>query len=346
MRSNGWAKSFNLSISTLDENYEHSKRRILLIVFTVLTFLLTLVLNILNSIGLKIFVINSSDFLQSPFHVFQTFLATNLATSLWITYMWIFIFIWQAAWLAYGVSTIFRKSSSDYLYKYPPVMHWLIYLNFSITNLLHIFCLTLWSQNLFGFATFYTALMFISLYIAVFMSLFKLSDYQREMYYTEKTRDVWSIRLLVQNGLFMYAAWSFVMFLITLSITLVHELKFSKENAHLLIIILMFIKLVAYFLVENFVLYRYCKFIFTPWLVYGLFLADLVFYPNKTEYQMSPTMANSYWSYKFSHAVSILNLNYLLEICLVAVFSFLLICKVVKFVWNEVLFQKTFLNSF
>ena len=157
---------------------------------------------------------------------------------------------------------------------------------------------------------------------------------------------MWSIRLLVQNGLFMYAAWSFVMFLITLSITLVYELKFSKENAHLLIIIFMFIKLVAYFLVENFVLYRYCKFIFTPWLVYGLFLADLVFYPNKAEYQVAPTMANSYWTYKFSHAVSILNLNYLLEICLVAMFSFLLICKVVKFVWNEVFFQKTFLNSF
>ena len=78
MHSNGWAKSFNLSISTLDEkyvnlsgiwnvstiiisfiklcqSYAHSKRRILLIVFTVVTFLLTLVLNILNSIGLKIF---------------------------------------------------------------------------------------------------------------------------------------------------------------------------------------------------------------------------------------------------------------------------------------------------
>lgn len=349
MSKSAWSRSFNLSISQLDENYEHSKKRIFLIVSTVLIFLLSLTVNIVNATGSKFFGLDifpeTSDQVFSLFH-------TDLASTLWITYMWIVIYIWQGAWLVYGVTTIFRKSSSDYFYKYPPVMHWLIYLNFSITNILHLVSLGLWSHKLFGFATFYTAFMFISLYIAVSLSLFKLSDYQREMYYTEKTKDVWIIRILVQNGLFMYAAWSFIMFLITLSITLDWELNMSRDNVHLLITSLLLAKLIVYFLVENFAMYSYCKFIFTPWIVYGLFLIDLLASPPlesqgfvDLRVGLFPT-AGSFWDYQVSNLAGLLNINYFLEVCVTVVFVFLFICKCVKFVWDEFCNRKTFLNSF
>lgn len=348
MSKGAWSRSFNLSVSTLDENYTHSKRRIALIIITILVFLLSLALNIINATGSKVFDLDL--FPVSSYKVFNVF-HTSLASSLWITYMWVLIFAWQAAWLVYGVTTIFRTSSSDYFYKYPPVMHWLIYLNFSITNLLHLVCLGLWTRKLFVFATFYTAFMFISLYIAVSLSLFKLSDYQREMYYTEKTKDVWSIRILVQNGLFMYASWSFIMFLITLSITLTYELNMSKSIVHLIIIGLLLAKLIFYFLIENFAMYNYCKFIFTPWIVYGLFLIDLLASPsahlNREEASFSffPSKG-SYWDYQVNNFKSLLNINYFLEICVLSVFIFLVVCKVVKFVWNEFCNRKSFLNSF
>lgn len=335
-------------MSILDENYIHSKRRIVLIISTVLTFMLSLILNFVNLTGSKFFGFNV--FPTTSYKVFGLF-HTNLASSLWITYMWILIFAWQLAWLIYGVSTIFRKSSSDYFYKYPPVMHWLIYLNFSVTNIIHLACLILWSRKLFGFATLYTAFMFISLYIAVSLSLFKLSDYQREMYYTEKTKDVWSIRILVQNGLFMYASWSFIMFLITLSVTLSYEMNISKGTVHLIITSLLLLKIISYFLVENFLMYNFCKFIFTPWIVYGLFLIDLLVSPpfdltaTETNFNIYPT-SGSYWDYQINNFTSLLNINYFLEICVMSVFVFLFICKVIKFVWNEFCNQKVFLNSF
>jgi hypothetical protein len=146
----------------------------------------------------------------------------------------------------------------------------------------------------------------------------------------------------------MYAAWSFIMFLITLSISLISELNLTKENTHLVIIVLMLIKLIAYFLIENFALYKYCKFIFTPWLVYGLFLADLILNPGFNDHQSVVYMPsnNSLWSYHVSKIISLLNLNYLLEICLAAIYLFLFICKVVKFIWNELVFQKIYLNNF
>ncbi len=145
----------------------------------------------------------------------------------------------------------------------------------------------------------------------------------------------------------MYASWSFVMFLITLSITLVNEFDFKSESIHLLVISLMLVKLGIYFFVENFAMYKYCKFVFTPWLIYGLFLSDMVFNPSKAINKnitlvYMPLNAN----YELSEIISLLNLNYFLEICLMSVFVFLLICKIVKFVWNELFHQKIFLNSF
>lgn len=349
MSKGAWSRSFNLSLSTIEEHYDHSKRKIALIICTVLTFLLSLVLNIVNITGSKF--LGFDIFPETTHQVFSLF-PTSLASSLWISYMWIVIFIWQAAWLVYGITTIFRKSSSDYLYKYPPVMHWLVYLNFSITNILHLVCLSLWSRKLFGFATFYTAFMFISLYIAVSLSLFKLMDYQREMYYTEKTNDVWSIRILVQNGLFMYASWSFVMFLITLSITLTYELDMSQFSVHLIIIGLLTLKIVVYFLVENFALYSYCKFVFTPWIIYGMFLLDLLVNPpaatlnyRHTQFNVFPLSGN-YWDFQIANLKSLLHIDYLLEIVVGTLFVILFIVKVLKFVWNEFCHRKTFLSSF
>lgn len=150
----------------------------------------------------------------------------------------------------------------------------------------------------------------------------------------------------------MYAAWSFIMFLITLSITLNYEMNMSKENVHLLITFLLLAKLIVYFLIENFAMYSYCKFIFTPWLVYGLFLIDLLVSPpvdasgdDDLRISVFPT-AGSYWDYQVSNFAGLLNVNYFLEVCVTVVFVFLFICKVVKFVWNEFCNRKTFLNSF
>ena len=117
-------------------------------------------------------------------------------------------------------------------------------------------------------------MMFTSLYISGFTSLFKLSDYQREMTMTEKTKDVWCIRILVQNGTFLYASWSFLMFLFSLEVLLVYKIGISKQTAHLITLGIIAFKLIAYFLVENVFAYKYCKFLLTPWLMIGLFLID------------------------------------------------------------------------
>lgn len=149
----------------------------------------------------------------------------------------------------------------------------------------------------------------------------------------------------------MYASWSFVMFLITLAVTLVYELNMSEFNVHLIITGLLLVKIVIYFLIENYAVYSYCKFVFTPWLVYGLFLLDLLVNPpvnssgSSGSFNLFPTRGN-YWNYQVNNLSSLLKIDYLVEISLVSVFVFLFIVKVLKFVSNEFCQKKVFLHSF
>jgi hypothetical protein len=149
----------------------------------------------------------------------------------------------------------------------------------------------------------------------------------------------------------MYASWSFVMFLITLSITLSYELGVNQFNTHLVIVGLLLIKIIIHFLIENFALYSYCKFVFTPWIVYGLFLLDLLLNPpaksslEHTGFRLFPA-GESYWEYQIKHVKSLLYIDYVLEIVVASVFVLLFTVKVLKFIRNEFCNRKTFLNTF
>ena len=148
----------------------------------------------------------------------------------------------------------------------------------------------------------------------------------------------------------MYATWAFIMFLETLSITLHYEFDIDSDKIHIIIICTLLSKILLYFFIENIVMYDYCKFMITPWIMYGLFLIDLLNSLGENNgvgpgYRLIPSRG-SYWDFQVSNLASMLNLNYFLEICITAIFIFLFICKVIKFVWSEFCNRKTFLNSF
>lgn len=334
-----WAHNASLSVSSSEENYDHSYSRIALIIFTIVTFLFSIVLNLINYLDVSLF--GYRIFESSAKDVIDTF-ETYMSPSGCFYFTWVIIFGWQVLWLAYGVATIFRTSSSDYLYKYPPVMHWLVYLSFAAINVLNVICLFLWSYKLFTLTAAYSLLMALGLYITTFISLFKLSDYQREMYYTEKMTDVWAVRIFVQNGMALYAAWSFVMFLLALNLSLVYEFEMTQRGAHLVIMGFLLAKMVVYSLVENYAAYAYCKFLLAPWIVYAIYIFDVLVHQLAVKNRLAEaaTHENENASVFTSHRN--LNHNFLLHTLLITAWVFLVIAKLLRFVWNECCRQKRF----
>jgi hypothetical protein len=143
----------------------------------------------------------------------------------------------------------------------------------------------------------------------------------------------------------MYASWSFVLFLFTLNLSLVYEFKIAMETAHLVVMAILFVKLVAYYAIENHFAYSYCKFLFTPWIIYAFFLFDTLInqllVKNKLEINEHMKAYNGE-SVEKSLVYSKLNVNFLLHTCLISAWFFLLLAKLVNFFWSEFCRQKRF----
>lgn len=118
------------------------------------------------------------------------------------------------------------------------------------------------------------------------------------------------------------------MFLMTLSITLTDKYDITTDKVRLIVIGILLTKLSLYFVIENFLAYKYCKFIFTPWIIYILFLTNMMI-DFKNEYKN-----------EIYH-------NYFFQIFLVSFFIFLFILKLIKFFWSELFFyRKKYASNF
>ena len=131
----------------------------------------------------------------------------------------------------------------------------------------------------------------------------------------------------------MYASWSFIFFLYMLDLALVFEKICEKETSHFIIICLFFIKMISYFLLENYVYYKYCKFVFTPWIVYGIYTIDaLLGYHSKVN-----TTVILFKEF---------NVDLCLHLFLIVFFIFLLIAKITKFLLYEIFYYQKLVLHF
>jgi hypothetical protein len=140
-----------------------------------------------------------------------------------------------------------------------------------------------------------------------------------------RNKDVWLIRLLVQNGTIFYASWLFIVFLLNIEIILVAEFKISPDVCILIVLVLFSVKLLVYFVIENFLAYKYSKFLFANWLLYFVFLIGSLI--NLKD------IKDNYHLFVFELAV--LGLTFIL-----------FVYKLVKFIYNEFFLYKSFQNFF
>jgi hypothetical protein len=127
----------------------------------------------------------------------------------------------------------------------------------------------------------------------------------------------------------MFASWSFLMFLLVFSTTLSVKYELSEENLRLMLFILIVLKLILYFLIENFVAYKYFKFVFLPWIIYAIFLFNMIKI-YETNGRNSKGYENDFFFYIF----------------LLALYLFLFISKLIKFLWSEFFYKSKFSANF
>ncbi|XP_036935540.1 uncharacterized protein LOC119008915 [Acanthopagrus latus] len=283
----------------------HCPARAVLTLVGFFTFLIAFTLNTLAGYGA-----NSGVFNQATEDVTNKY-TTPITPAEWALFVWDFIYIWVFAMFIYLLVGLCRRSAYDWLYTTPAVLPYGFHVSIIVNVCLNIAWLFLNDRELLLPGLITSALMTITDYMVLFFSCHGLKIYGAWLHKYQNT-DLWLIRILVQNGVAVYATWGTLFTLLNLTIYLQHLAEVSKCDCAKLSLLLLLMKLLGWFLLENFHLDKHVRYIVTVYPVVMLW--------------MSGILSNS-----SSHGTSV----YIFSACIMAITTCLFVARIALVTWRH-----------
>ncbi|CAF1088395.1 unnamed protein product [Adineta ricciae] len=256
----------------INHYFRHSWWRILLIVTAFLSFILTCIFNGLASQGPNgVFTRQTgrvSD--ENP---------TEFTPAGWTFSIWGIIYFWQAAWLIYAISRIPRKSNIDYLYIHPNTLHFTVFIIYIINMALNITWLVVWDRGYFGWSFFILLAMFITIVVPMAITHILLGKNRQTYVNSNRTLDIWLVRIFVHNGLAIYGTWLYLATLLNLTVwisQIYNKDASSVADASTAALSLVLIAIFVYYICENIIFYSSMAYTFLPWFVLIFALTGII----------------------------------------------------------------------
>ncbi|XP_012735598.2 uncharacterized protein LOC105938417 [Fundulus heteroclitus] len=230
-------------------------------------FIITMAFSALAAAG-------SSPFLYDTGNISAQFVI-QITPSGWTFTIWTIIYIFLALVMAYAISGIFRKNAYGYVYCSPAVLPYGFYAFWCLNLVLNISWLFLWDRMFMPAALAFLILIALTNYAVIFFSCYGLSQYGAWLNKYHRV-DLWLHRVLIQNGIAIYATWTTIASLVNLTIVLVYDANVSNTDGATISLSILTVAVVAWFVLENFVLDKHVRFILTIypvviWALTGVF---------------------------------------------------------------------------
>ena len=181
--------------------------------------------------------------------------------------IWGVIFTWQALWMLYAWSYVFRPST-------PRAISWITLLLYTCANTNTIIWLFVWGNNRTDVSLAFVFFAWAFLWAGIWVQSVHLHRLAPDMSSTLKRYkiDLWITRLLVTNGLVIYGTWLTVATLLNFGIILRYFADVSDVTTGAVVVWMLSVVALSYFALENTVLDRYARFIFMvyPVLIWAL----------------------------------------------------------------------------
>ncbi|CAL8324621.1 unnamed protein product [Boreogadus saida] len=233
---------------------EHQGSLMLAILSSILLFVITLVFNGLAGPGIYPFLGTTAN-ISGEYE-------TEITPAGWTFAIWSLIYVWLVLMFVYILSGCCRKNSYGYVYCSPPVLSHGFFMAWCMNMGLNTAWLFLWDRSLMIVAAVFLLLIAGSNYIMISFACRGLhvhgawlSKYHR--------LDLWLHRVCVQNGLALYATWTTVATLVNLTIVLDYDAEMLPENAATVTLSVLTCILLAWCVLENWVLERHVRYIVT-----------------------------------------------------------------------------------
>nr|XP_020659041.1 uncharacterized protein LOC110084221 [Pogona vitticeps] len=247
----------------------HNKLKIFVMLLTLVTYTVTIVMNAAAGSGAFTGVFHTTVGNISFHH------DTDLTPASWTFFIWNLIFVWQYAWLGYALSGLCRRNEFGWVYIWPDVLPLSFYLMWMLNNALNIGWLFLWDSLYFSPALILLGLLTVTNYMALFVSHRAL--YLHTAWLRKKSKvDLWLVRILVQNGIAVYATWTTIATLLNFTVVLIYDGFISNKAATIISLCIFFFELIVWFYLENIVFDKYVRYNLTVYPVAILALSGIL----------------------------------------------------------------------
>ncbi|XP_034036496.1 uncharacterized protein LOC117519271 [Thalassophryne amazonica] len=243
----------------------HNPARVVLMFLGFLTFLAAITLNSLSG-----FSNNLGIFTQMTEDVSLKY-TTLFTPAQWTFFVWDFIYFWVFAMFSYMVVGLCRRSAYGFMFTTPAVLPYGFHISVIINMLFNITWLFLFDREMLFTVLITSLLMTATSYMILFFSCWGLRVYGGWLHKFHRT-DLWLIRILVQNGMAVYATWGMLCTLLNLTIYLQYQTETLKCYCVMASLLLLLMELLAWFLLENFWLDNDVRYVLTIYPVVVLWL--------------------------------------------------------------------------
>ena len=195
----------------------------------------------------------------------------KVVSSNWIfCVLWGGIHVYTALWMVYALTLLWRKSGvTSYLYYDPTFIPLSTYLCFAVTSIAGAFWLHLSDQGLVWENLIAVTIMLGFIQATFFTAVYGLSSKHRQyLKAIGKGREVKLTIGLVHNGIGMYQSWLILATLESVAITMVSTWGADTHTAWHVCLGVLTLVLIVWVIVDNFVIYKRTKYIFTPYIVF------------------------------------------------------------------------------
>ncbi|XP_072307460.1 uncharacterized protein [Eucyclogobius newberryi] len=231
---------------------KHNVSLLVTILLSLLFFVITMVFTALASTGL-------SPFLQTTANISSVY-TTEITPSGWTFSIWGIIYAFVAAALVYILSGLCRKNAYGYVYCSPPVLPRGFFVMLCLNLSLNLGWLLLWDRRLMIPALIFLIFIALTNYAVIAFSCLGLHTYGAWLNKNHKV-DLYLIRVLVQNGIAIYATWTTVASLVNLNVVLTTEAKMSQSDASTTTLAILTVIIVTWFVLENWLLEKHVRYI-------------------------------------------------------------------------------------
>ena len=202
---------------------------------------------------------------------------TDITPANWVFAICALIYVWQGAWLLFALTfPLYRPRATRTI----PL---LVYLPFSIACACNFAWVYLWANEIVAGALAVSIVFAISLILSVIFALRNIGldgNHEGDEDDWREKLNRWATYVLVHNGLALFASWLCVAWLLNMSIVADKNNKLGgailREDAGTVALSLLTAEIIVWFLLEQTVLEKYVRYIYTIYPVLIVFLVGVL----------------------------------------------------------------------